>query len=119
MTPTELADWLAAIRSAQPTLPLVAVEVLLRVAEGIDCTRDLAEAMPGVHRTIIDRALAQLRGRSRWDQGHWIDSPLQLLQTRPHPHIAGALHYSLSPNGQDLINSLSSGEITELQRCSR
>jgi len=111
MTPISLADWLAAIRTAQPTLPLVAVEVLLRVADGIDCTRDMAEAMPGVHRTTIDRALAQLRGRSRWDQGHWIESPLQLLQTRPHPHIAGALHYSLSPNGRDLVRAFNSGEL--------
>lgn len=119
MTPTALADWLAAIRTAQPTLSVLAVEVVLRVADGIDCTRDLAQAIPGVNRTTIDRTLAQLRGRPRWKQGRWVESPLQLLQSRPHPHVPGALHYSLSPNGQDLIRSLSSGEITELQRCSR
>lgn len=109
MRPTALADWLAAIRTAQPTLPLVAVEVLLRVADGIDCTRDLADAVPEVDRTTIDRTLAKLRGRSRWKHGRWVDSSLQLLQTRPHPHIAGALHYSLSPNGQELIQSLRPG----------
>lgn len=119
MTPTALADWLAAIRTAQPTLPLVAVEVLLRVADGIDCTRDLAQAIPGVDRTTLDRTLAKLRGQSRWKRDGWVDSSLQLLQARYHPHIAGALHYSLSPEGRNLILALRSGEITELQPCSK
>lgn len=106
MTPASLADWLAAIRTAQPTLSITAVEVLLRVADGADCTSDLHQAIPGVDRSTLIRTLSILKGRSTWVQGRWREHPLQLLQTRPHPHIKGALHYSLSPNGRALCDSL-------------
>lgn len=116
MTPEALARWIGAIRTAQPSLSLTAVEALLWVAAGIDNGRELAEQMD-VDRATITRTLGALRGRSAWAQGRWRESPLQLLQTRPHPHISGALCHSLSPNGQELIKSLSSGEITELHPC--
>ena len=117
MSPEQLARWIGAIRTAQPTLSLTGVEVLLWVAAGIDSTRDLAEVV-SVDRATLTRTLGILRGRSVWVRGRWRESPLQLLQTRPHPHIPGALHHSLSLNGQNLIKSLGSGVVPELQECS-
>jgi len=105
MTPAALADWLAAIRMASPSLSLAAVEVLLRVAAGADNRRDIEEQME-VDQSTITRSLGLLRGRARLKKGRWHESPVQLLQARPHPHIAGALHYSLTKDGNGLIGSL-------------
>jgi hypothetical protein len=109
MTPAALADWLAAIRTASPTLSLAAVEVLLRVAAGADNRREIEELME-VDRATITRSLGLLRGRAKLKAGRWRESPIELLQTRPHPHIAGALCYSLTQNGSELIRSLTSPE---------
>lgn len=109
MTPAALADWLAAIRTASPTLSLTAVEVLLRVAAGADNRREIEEVV-AVDRATITRSLGLLRGRARLKAGRWCESPIELLQTRPHPHITGALCYSLTRNGNDLIRSLTSPE---------
>jgi len=117
MTPAALADWLAAIRTASPSLSLAAVEVLLRVAAGADNRRDI-EAQMNVDRATITRSLGLLRGGARLQGGQWRESPIKLLRFRPHPHIAGALLYSLTKNGTDVIHSLRSGEITEQQPCS-
>lgn len=106
MTPDRLADWIGAIRQADPSLSLAAVEILLRVAAGADSTRDLQEAVPGVDRSTLTRSLGILRGRATLHGNRWRESPIQLLQTRPHPHITGALHYSLSPEGQSLFDAL-------------
>jgi hypothetical protein len=76
------------------------------VAAGIDNRKELEEAVPDVDRATITRCLQILRGKARWVQGKWAESPLELLITRPHPHIPGALCYSLSPNGRQLIQYL-------------
>lgn len=107
MTPDRLADWISAIRQADPSLSLAAVEILLRVAAGADSTRDLQEQVPGVDRSTLTRSLGILRGKSTLHDGRWRESPIQLLQARPHPHVPGALHYCLSENGQTVIESLS------------
>lgn len=108
MKPETAADWIAALRSAAPTMSLAALEVLLRVAAGADNRRAIQEQMPNVDRTTIIRSLQLLRGDSRWASGRWIDSPVQLLKARPHPHIAGASCYSLSQNGKQLVQFLQS-----------
>lgn len=118
MTPEALADWLAAIRTAAPGLSLTAVEVLLRVAAGADNRRDI-EAQMNVDRATITRSLGLLRGGARLKGGQWRESPIKLLRFRPHPHIPGALLYSLTENGSEVIAALRSGEITELHPCSR
>lgn len=100
------ADWIAALRTAAPTLSLTALEVLLRVADGIDNRKSLQEAIPNVDRATVTRCLQILRGKARWVRGRWAESPLELLVTRPHPHIPGALCYSLSPYGLHLIQYL-------------
>jgi hypothetical protein len=108
MTPEALADWLAAIRTASPSLSLTAVEVLLRVAAGADNRREIGEQVLHVDPATVTRSLGLLRGRSRLKAGRWVDSPIELLQARPHPHIRGALHYSLTPNGHQLMDRLGS-----------
>lgn len=118
MTPAALADWLAAIRTASPSLSLAAVEVLLRVAAGADNRREL-EQLVTVDRATITRSLGLLRGGARLEGNRWRESPIKLLRYRPHPHIQGALAYSLTADGHALIQALESGEITELQPCSK
>lgn len=118
MTPTALALWVGAIRQAYPALSLAAVEVLLWVASGLDNARDIQEAMPGVDRSTLTRSLGILRGKAVLHRGRWRESPIQLLQARPHPHIAGALHYCLSPNGQSLVETLNQTEGAPMQKCS-
>ena len=112
MTPERLADWIGAIRQADPSLSLAAVEILLRVAAGADSARDLQEAIPGVDRSTLTRSLGILRGRATLHGNRWRESPIQLLQTRPHPHIPGALHYSLSPNGREIVGLLQGDRTT-------
>jgi hypothetical protein len=106
MRPTTAADWIMAIRVAAPTLSLTALEVLLRVAAGIDNRKELESAIPGVDRATVTRSLQILRGKARWVRGRWAESPVELLQTRPHPHIPGALCYTLSPYGDHLVSFL-------------
>jgi hypothetical protein len=117
MTPAALADWLAAIRTAAPSLSLATLEVLLRVAAGADNRREIEQQM-GMNTATISRALGQLRGRPRMRDGRWQESPIQLLQARPHPHIAGALSFGLTENGSAVIQSLTSAECTDLHPCS-
>jgi DNA-binding HxlR family transcriptional regulator len=112
MTPERLADWIGAIRQADPSLSLAAVEILLRVAAGADSARDLQEAIPGVDRSTLTRSLGILRGRATLHGKRWRESPIQLLQARPHPHIPGALHYGLSPNGQEIVGLLQGDRTT-------
>jgi phosphosulfolactate phosphohydrolase-like enzyme len=118
MTPAALADWIAAIRTASPGLSLTAVEVLLRVAAGAQDRREIELQIPDVDRATITRSLGLLRGGARLKGGQWRESPIKLLRHRPHPHIPGALLYSLTSNGQDVIQALRHGEITVPHPCS-
>jgi hypothetical protein len=107
MAISQTATWIGAIRRSHPKLSLLAVEILLLIADGADSCREIKARMVGtIDPANLNRQLGALTGRARWDRGRWVETPFQLVVTRPHPHISGALHYSLSIEGQTLIKAL-------------
>lgn len=122
MNPDELrrlAGLAGAFRCAGRPIPIGALEVLLLVGAGVDCATDLVQEMSGhgapIEKAQVSRLLSLLRGRARYDQGHWRESPLAaLVLVRPHPHRRGQ-QVVLSENGRDLLaNHLQNKRITLL-----
>lgn len=104
-----LAGFLGALRQKNRAVPINAAEALLLVASGIDNIPDLQQAMRdadgnALPPATISRLISLLRGRARYDQGKWLESPYSLLEVRPHPHRRG-LQLRLSAAGQRLISS--------------
>ena len=111
-TPNQLATmaiFLAHMRIAGRGIPVNAAEAFLLIASGVDHVSDLQQAMtdgegqqlPGA---TTARLVALLRGRARYAQGKWIESPFSLVTVRPHPHRRGQ-QLQLSDQGQTLVNT--------------
>ena len=104
-----MATFLAHLRTTGRGIPVSAAEALLWIASGVDHVSDLQQAMtdnegqklPG---KTTARLVALLRGRARYAQGKWIESPFSLVEVRPHPHRRGQ-QVSLSDQGQNLVNA--------------
>lgn len=107
---TQFADLLRALRRRNRPVPIAAAEVLLLVGAGIDNINDLRDAMGDgdgaepMPAATLNRLVSLLRGRARYAQGQWIESPFSLLEVRPHPHQRG-LQLSLSAEGRRLIDA--------------
>lgn len=105
---TRFADLLRALRRRNRPVPIAAAEVLLLVGAGLDNINDLRDAMGDgaepMPQATLNRLVSLLRGRARYAQGEWIESPFTLLEVRPHPHQRG-LQLSLSAEGQRLIDA--------------
>lgn len=104
-----LAGFLGALRQKNRAVPINAAEALLLIASGIDNIPDLQVAMRdqegnALPPATISRLISLLRGRARYDQGRWLESPYSLLDVRPHPHRRG-LQLQLSDAGKRLISS--------------
>jgi hypothetical protein len=104
-----LAGFLGALRQKNRAVPINAAEALLLIASGIDNIPDLQQAMRdqegnALPPATISRLISLLRGRARYDQGRWLESPYSLLDVRPHPHRRG-LQLQLSAAGKRLIRS--------------
>jgi hypothetical protein len=111
-TPNQLATmatFLAHLRTTGRGIPVNAAEALIWIASGIDNIPDLQQAMtdhdgqplPGA---TTARLVALLRGRARYAQGKWIESPFSLVEVRPHPHRRGQ-QIRLSDQGKNLVNA--------------
>jgi hypothetical protein len=112
-----MAGWVGAIRSSCPQLSLLALEVLLLVADGADSSRAITERLvTPANQSNITRTISLLLGRAQWRQGRWLESPFRLLQSRPHPHIHNALHLGLSPEGEELVKGLRYASAALLQQ---
>lgn len=108
-TPVTLAGFLAALRQRNRAVPMPAAEALLLIASGIDNIPALQQAMRDpegkpLPPATVNRLISLLRGRARYKQGRWVESPFTLLDVRPHPHRRG-LQLQLSDAGQQLISS--------------
>lgn len=104
-----LAGFLGALRQKNRAVPINAAEALLLIAAGIDNIPDLQQAMRDAEGNAlppatISRLVSLLRGRARYDQGKWLESPYSLLEVRPHPHRRG-LQLRLSDAGERLMRS--------------
>ncbi len=107
MSTAAMAGWIGAIRSSCPQLSLLALEVLLLVADGATCTREITERLnTPASQSNVTRTINLLLGRAQWRQGKWLESPFQLLTSRPHPHIKGATFLELSTEGRNLVQGL-------------
>lgn len=106
--PSALAGFLGALRVTNRAVPINAAEALLLIASGIDNVPELQQAMRDANgnalpAATISRLISLLRGRARYNQGRWLESPYSLLEVRPHPHRKG-LQLQLSAAGKRLIN---------------
>lgn len=104
-----LARFLGALRLKNRAVPINAAEALLLIASGIDNIPDLQRAMQDLHgnalpAATISRLVSLLRGRARYHQGAWVESPYGLVEVRPHPHRRG-MQLQLSDAGQQLIRT--------------
>lgn len=106
---TDTARFLGALRQKNRVVPLETAETLLLIAAGIDNVPDLQRAMSDsdgklLPAATVSRLIALLRGKARYHQGSWVESPYSLLDVRPHPHRRGH-QLQLSAVGQQLISS--------------
>lgn len=113
--PGDVARFLGALRQKNRVVPLETAETLLLIAAGIDNIPDLQRAMCDSDGNVlpaatISRLIALLRGKARYHQGNWVESPYSLLDVRPHPHRRGH-QLRLSDVGQQLIGSYFEGYI--------
>lgn len=102
-----LARFLGALRLKNRAVPINAAEALLFIASGIDNIPDLQRAMQDFHgnplpAATMSRLVSLLRGRARYHQGAWVESPYGLIEVRPHPHRRG-MQLRLSAEGEQLI----------------
>lgn len=113
MNTIALAGFLGALRQKNRAVPVNAAEALLLIASGIDNIPDLQRAMRdsegnALPSATISRLISLLRGRARYDEGRWVESPYSLLEVRPHPHRRG-LELRLSAAGEQLIGTYFQG----------
>lgn len=104
-----LAKFLGALRLKNRAVPVNAAEALLLIASGIDNIPDLQKAMQDLHGNALpaatmSRLVSLLRGRARYQQGSWVESPYSLVEVRPHPHKRG-MQLQLSAAGRQLIRT--------------
>jgi hypothetical protein len=104
-----LASFLGALRLKNRAVPINAAEALLLIAAGIDNVPDLQKAMRDLHGNALpaatmSRLVSLLRGRARYHQGAWVESPYGLIDVRPHPHRRG-MQLQLSDAGLQLIRT--------------
>ena len=116
--PSDVARFLGALRQKNRVVPIETAETLLLIAAGIDNIPDLQRAMcdtegNALPAATISRLIALLRGKARYHQGNWVESPYSLLDVRPHPHRRGH-QLRLSDVGQQLIGSYFNDYIPQL-----
>lgn len=109
MNTLALAGFLGALRQKNRAVPINAAEALLLIASGVDNIPDLQRAMRDPDGNVappatVSRLVSLLRGRARYREGSWIESPYSLLDVRPHPHRRG-LQLQLSAAGKHLIHT--------------
>lgn len=93
-----------AFKTARANAPHAAVaEVLLWIAAGYDHRSDLVK-ITGMNETEVKRVVCSLIGRGRRDHGRYVDSALQLVEARPHPHRRGE-QLRLTAEAKALISS--------------
>ena len=126
MNPADVARFLGSLRQKNRVVPIETAEALLLIAAGIDNIPDLQRAMcdtegNALPAATISRLIASLRGKARYHQGTWVESPYSLLDVRPHPHRRG-LQLQLSAVGRRLSGvgpvsaALRAGEHLNLQQ---
>lgn len=102
------AHFLGSLRKKGKIVPIEAAEALLLIAAGIDNMTSLRQAMAdteGIPLAVssASRLISQLRGKARYSQGKWIESPhASLVTVRSHPHTKG-MQLKLTPEGKELI----------------
>lgn len=101
-TPADVAAMLRGIRAHHQAISASAVETLLHVATGADCSAELCRRM-GVVRQTVNRNLQHLVGRGQIGKGR-VRSRLGLVQRSKHPDRKG-FRLELTENGRELLAS--------------
>lgn len=101
-TPADVAAMLRGIRHHHQAISASAVETLLHIATGADCSAELCRRM-GVVRQTANRNVAHLIGRGRIGKGR-ARSRLGLVQRSKHPDRKG-FRLELTENGRELLAS--------------
>lgn len=108
-TPQAVAAMLGGLRKASKRsrfdagIPLVAVEALLNIAQGVDTVDGLKRTM-GLSAGQASRTLSLLRGRGRLEAGQWVESTVGLVAVTNHPHQQG-YRLQLTNDAIELLNS--------------
>lgn len=101
MTPQTMAGFLGWFQRPGRNVPIQAAEALLWIASGVDTLGELRQRMNAPPRTV-ERTLSLLRGRARYREGRWIESPYGLVTVSRHPDRRGN-RIALSPEGRQLV----------------
>ena len=94
-------DLLPLVRFFRENKALHALEGFLLIAQGVDSDSELRsrlECTPSQANRIVNC----LKGRGRYRDGKWIDSPFCLIEGRQHPHQRGQ-QLVLSSSGKQLL----------------
>ena len=97
----ENSELISVVRFSVRMRPSMRWRVLL-IAQGVDSTSELRnrlECTPSQANRIVNC----LKGRGRYRDGRWIDSPFCLVEGRQHPHQRGQ-QLVLSSTGKQLLD---------------
>jgi hypothetical protein len=101
MNAKAMAAFLGWFQQPGRNIPICAAEALLWIAAGEDSLAALQQHM-GSSPRAVERAVSLLRGRARYREGKWIESPYGLVMVRKHPNRRGN-QLLLTPEGHQLI----------------
>lgn len=102
------AAFLAWFRQPGRNIPVIAAEALAWIASGVDSVPELQSRMDTCPATV-SRTVSLLRGRARYREGRWIESPYGLVMTRKHPDRRGN-QLLLTTQGQQLVQAYFSAD---------
>jgi len=94
-------DLLPLVRFFREHKALHALEGFLLIAQGVDSASELRcrlDCTPSQANRIVNC----LKGRGRYRDGRWLDSPFCLVEGRQHPHQRGQ-QLVLSSTGKQLL----------------
>lgn len=108
MTLQSVASFLGWFQQPGRNIPINAAEALLWIAAGEDSLAGLQRRM-GSSPRAVERTVSLLRGRARYREGKWIESPYGLVWVRKHPDRRGN-QLLLTTQGQQLVQAYFSAD---------
>lgn len=96
-------DLLPLVRFFREHKALHALEGFLLIAQGVDSASELRSKLDCTP-SQANRIVNCLKGRGRYRDGKWLDSPFCLIEGRQHPHQRGQ-QLVLSSTGAELLKS--------------
>ena len=98
----ENSDLISLVRFFRTHKALHALEGFLLIAQGVDSASELRSRLDCTP-SQANRIVNCLKGRGRYRDGRWLDSPFCLVEGRQHPHQRGQ-QLVLSSTGKQLLD---------------